>query len=66
MYIILLTAFPISEKELNGLVIVKEGHRIFFYGGGRVLWWIVFCYIYHTLEISHVILPDSWCIDVNS
>jgi hypothetical protein len=64
MYRILLTAFPMSEKELSGLFIVKEGHSIIFFFGGGGLLWLVFCYVCHTLEISHVILADCWFIDV--
>jgi len=61
MYSILLTAFPMSEKELSGLVIVKEGHRILPLLGG-----VVDCILLRlsSLEIFRVILADSWCIDV--
>jgi hypothetical protein len=43
MYSILLTAFPVSEKELSGLIIVKEGHRIIFWCVGGKGYVVVDC-----------------------
>jgi hypothetical protein len=50
-----MTAFPLSEKELSVLVIVKKGHFFVKRGGGGGVVWIIFCYVYHALAISLVI-----------
>lgn len=46
----LLRAFPLSEKELSGLVIVKGGNRIIFFfeqEGGRGGCVVVDCILLH-------------------
>lgn len=52
-------AFPMSEKELSGLVIVKVGHRIIFFlvGGDCIL-----LHLSYTGDISCDI--GRWWIDV--